>query len=184
MTTSPPEPGALCEALINFDMDCAEELLRQGADPNERNADYNETALHLAVISDFYVGNSCDMPKLLIEAGADVNATDNRGQTPLMWAVTKNVYAIEFLIEKGASLDIKDHEGRTALDWAKTKHHTTAIETLTKALALQQQQTSDQAAANAAMEAEQQRIAVLHNTAIERQEALKRRRPRITLRLS
>ena len=53
--------------------------------------------------------NFTDMVKLLIKKGADVNANDNEGKTPLMYACTfknnVNLEIINLLIEKGANVN-------------------------------------------------------------------------------
>jgi ankyrin repeat protein len=56
---------------------------------------------------------------LLLEAGMDINAADNRGQTALHAAAQKGYdQVIEFLASRGAQLDIKDKRGFTPLDAA------------------------------------------------------------------
>jgi uncharacterized protein len=57
--------------------------------------------------------------KLCLEAGADVNAVDNQGDTALHGAAQKGSDpVVQFLVEHGAKLDIKDKKGRTPLDAA------------------------------------------------------------------
>lgn len=52
----------------------------------------------------------------LLEQGADVNATDRYGRTPLMSAIEcGNLAAIQRLMEAGAKLDVMDDEGYSAL---------------------------------------------------------------------
>ena len=57
-----------------------------------------------------------DCEKLLLEAGADVNAQDKDGRTALMMA-TRNGHdkCVELLIERGVDVNVKDNDGRTAL---------------------------------------------------------------------
>jgi ankyrin repeat protein len=53
---------------------------------------------------------------LLLEHGAELNAVDNEGKTPLMNAAyNKKKEIAAFLIEKGADLDLKEANGWTAL---------------------------------------------------------------------
>lgn len=58
--------------------------------------------------------------KMMIEGGANVNAADNRGLTPLMAAARKgDLDLIRDLLAHGANPGTKDHQGRTAADYAK-----------------------------------------------------------------
>jgi ankyrin repeat protein len=57
--------------------------------------------------------------KLCLDAGADVNAVDNQGQTALHGAAQKGWdQVVQFLADHGAKLDVKDKRGRTPLDAA------------------------------------------------------------------
>src|SRR5262249_1302570 len=55
----------------------------------------------------------------LLDAGCDVNASDNKGRTPLIYAVAfERPAVIELLLKRGANISAKDHNGESALDWA------------------------------------------------------------------
>ena len=59
--------------------------------------------------------------KTLLASGADVNAHDQRGWTPLMHAsmsLKANAEVVRTLIAAGADVNAKDRVGRTALVWA------------------------------------------------------------------
>ena len=64
-----------------------------------------------------------DMTMTLIEKGADINAVDRDGKTPLIYAISYKKYNIAIkLIEKGADMNAKDKNGLSALMHAyKTK---------------------------------------------------------------
>jgi N-acyl-D-amino-acid deacylase len=69
----------------------------------------------------------------LIEAGADVNAKDVRGMTPLMLAVAtdrQDKTVIRMLLEHGADVDAKSNLGETAADWARRVAAPPAMELL------------------------------------------------------
>lgn len=57
----------------------------------------------------------------IIDRGADVNADDAHGRTPLIKAceLTENYAAINVLIDNGADVRFRDHTGDTALDKLK-----------------------------------------------------------------
>lgn len=57
--------------------------------------------------------------KLCLDAGADLNAADNQGDTALHGAAQKGWDQVtQFLVDRGAKLDAKDKKGHTPLDAA------------------------------------------------------------------
>ena len=63
-----------------------------------------------------------EMAKILLEAGADVNARNGMGGTCLIFAVTFNREGIaKLLIDHGAKTDAVDAQGHTALYHARTQ---------------------------------------------------------------
>lgn len=75
------------------------------------------TALHLAV-----AGGNLAVVKLLLDAGASVDARDARGLTPLAWAVgtdRPDARIVRMLLDRGASPSAATKEGEAAAEWAR-----------------------------------------------------------------
>ena len=73
-----------------------------------------------------------EMAKLLISAGADVNARDNRGRSAIMKASLgnfceggtwyySNIEIIKLLLKNNADLSFKDDQGEDVLSWASNQ---------------------------------------------------------------
>lgn len=95
-------------------------LLDLGADVDVRNYK-GKTALHCAAKAGFV-----RVMEVLISHGADVNAADNNGETPLFDAISstiknasKKTEAVMFLLLKGAEPNFKNHKGVTPLKLAQ-----------------------------------------------------------------
>ncbi|MFA5086826.1 MAG: ankyrin repeat domain-containing protein [Candidatus Paceibacterota bacterium] len=77
-------------------------------------------------------GNSKDL-KALINAGADVNAEDSSGETPLILAsYNNNLATVEELIKSGADVNAKDLMEQTPLMLASGKGHLDIVKELIK----------------------------------------------------
>ena len=80
-----------------------------------------------------------DKVKALIEAGHDVNAKNDSGDTSLhiasVWGL---VNTVKLLVDNGADINIEDMFGRTPLCLAKFKGHTKVADLLKAAMKKQE----------------------------------------------
>lgn len=87
-------------------------MIARGADVNEIDKNYySRTALHVAVER-----SNLKIAKILLNAGADLEAQDQYKNTPLMslrW--TTSVEMIQLLTQYGADINAKNRSGQTAL---------------------------------------------------------------------
>ncbi|HEX4793597.1 MAG TPA: ankyrin repeat domain-containing protein [Humisphaera sp.] len=132
----------LMRAATQFEPEMISYLLERHANVNARAND-GRTAL-IAVIdspTDYSdvepeAGRVFSLPivKVLIDAGADVNAADALGSTPLHLAARRgHIKAVELLLEHKADVNAKDKQGRTPLTEAIEHKNTAVSETLQKA---------------------------------------------------
>lgn len=94
-------------------------LLAFGADVNAKNR-YHESVLHKAV----HQGDR-EIVKKLIKDGADKNAQDNNGYTPLMQLAEiqddRDLSMIKLLIEEGVDVRLENFKGQTVYDLASSR---------------------------------------------------------------
>lgn len=87
-------------------------FIQYGADVNHHGDD-GGTVLHQAC----WQYKNENILKLLVENGANVDAKDNNGNTPLMGCARTNRYEnIKTLVDLGANLNIKNNKGLSLLD--------------------------------------------------------------------
>ncbi len=98
---------AFLDEVLLGNMAAVKDALQRGVHVDVRDPEHGETALMLAV----QFGHS-RVICLLLHQGADVNARDRRGFTPLMLAKAD---ALSELLRRGAQIDAQDASGQTAL---------------------------------------------------------------------
>jgi uncharacterized protein len=113
--------SALYNATYCDQVDAMKLLLDRGADPNlplnYHSPVDNRWERHVVVLM---YARSLDAARTLIEAGADVDATDELGRSPLICAVRRgNGAIVTALLEAGANLSHKTTDGRNALAIAR-----------------------------------------------------------------
>ena len=97
----------------------------------------NDKGWTLLIMAAF--AHSYNITKLLIQMGADVNATNNKGTTVLMYAKTKvkennNFSFLDFLIDNGADVTAKDLAGKNVLDYVRETKDETIVKYFEKKL--------------------------------------------------
>jgi hypothetical protein len=103
-------------------------LLKNGADINQPLNFKKETLLHISIRREPI---DLDYLKFLIKNGANVNALDIYGNSPLMLSVAAgNIEVTKLLIAKGAIRDLVNHEGETAVLLAEALNRNDHIEML------------------------------------------------------
>jgi ankyrin repeat protein len=120
-----PGATALLRAAKSADLTALRLLLEHGAEPHYATKDHT-TALMLAAGAGWRDGksngteaNAIEAIKQFLELGADINASNDKGETALHGAATRGADKIvQFLGDNGINLYAKDKQGRTALDTA------------------------------------------------------------------
>ncbi len=115
----------------------AKKAVADGADVNATvrsdepySAEWGNRPLHYAARS-----NDADMVAWLLDSGAEVNATNDRGVTPLHRAVQVGGKSVTLLIDAGADVNAADEAGRTPLHWAATYPRVEVVQHLIEASA-------------------------------------------------
>ena len=95
------------------------------------------TALHRALLT-----RHSGVVQVLIDAGADIEAKDEEGGSPLFVASKKgNIVMVHMLVKAGAEVHATDNEGNTCLTIAQSEGHTETVRYLVGLLELEVKQT-------------------------------------------
>lgn len=122
--------SALHEAALFGYTNVVTALLEGGADTELKAYRRRVTPLHVAA----HWGQS-STAKLLIKAGAHIDATEWGGETPLMRAALENRTSMtKYLLSCGADVLLKDRKGRTAIDIALEEENQSVVKILSQAL--------------------------------------------------
>ena len=74
--------------------------------------------------------------QFLVNHGANVNNSNNAGETPLHWACSEsaieagmesNIPTVQYLLEHGANVRARNEDGETPLDWARSSNQTALV---------------------------------------------------------
>jgi ankyrin repeat protein len=120
----------LAEAVSDLEPDLVAQFLRSGADVNARadlSRTHSMTLLQTAVWHDW----GTESIQLLLDAGADVDARDARGETALTYACQNPLgpdpLVVKMLIQAGANVNARGSKGRTPVMFAALCDHTTQV---------------------------------------------------------
>lgn len=122
-------------AVVSCDIDLISTLIAKGAAVNVKEATIGMTPLHAACRRETV---STDVLQLLIKKGADVNARDNNGHTPIFYFTgpgfaigqDKTVKGASALIDAGARVNVADKDGNTPLHLASKNGIAMLVKTL------------------------------------------------------
>ncbi|MFN7920171.1 MAG: ankyrin repeat domain-containing protein [Bryobacteraceae bacterium] len=118
--TVEPEVRELIAAVKAQNQKAMMKALRGTKGPNVRDANGN-TPLHYAAAF-----GTVSAMKTLLDRGAEFEAKNRFGQTPLHWAFA-NLEKTELLLARGANVNAQANDGRTALYSAASQRNTDAV---------------------------------------------------------
>lgn len=110
---TPEDKGRLLlEAIHNGDMRAVHSALKSGASADTRDEVGSTALMHAAAYG------SVQCMRVLLAAGADVNAASNSGFNALMWAASEPA-KLRVLLARGAAVGARSKDGNTALILAR-----------------------------------------------------------------
>ena len=102
------------------------ELIASGADVHARSTDAcfaGWTALHYAVSPDGSIRGHLRVVRALLRGGANVDARDDIGRTPLMGVCNGDWQVLDALVRAGADINARDEDDWTPLMLATNQNH-------------------------------------------------------------
>jgi hypothetical protein len=98
---------------------------------NNRLLNLNVTTFGKTPLMDAISGGYAPIVRLLINAGADINAKDNSTTSTLMWAVISGrTDIVKLLIAEGVEVNAKANDGKTALIYASSHRNSEIVKDL------------------------------------------------------
>jgi hypothetical protein len=106
--------------------DFVADLIRRGVPLEARSSREGYTALMMAAN-----GGQEEAVRMLLEAGAEVDALDNHGNSPIMFAAQHgHDRIVRLLLDKGADRSVRGTHGKTAADIARQNGHESTVRLL------------------------------------------------------
>ncbi len=116
-----PKLRDLITAVRNQDQRVVQRSVKSGRELVKESDNAGNTPLHHAA----GFGTIATI-KFLIDNGADVNAKNRLGSTPLHWAVS-DLEKVKLLLDRGAAIDAKSDDGKTPLYLAASQRNSDAV---------------------------------------------------------
>lgn len=115
-------------AIVTNDAATLKQCLARGYSVNSSQAITGDTPLHLAAMTS-HGENKNEVVEVLIAYGANINACNKAGMTPLHYAAYTGSHGlVKLLIKNGADIKAKSNDGRTPLVIAMHTHNKVAVE--------------------------------------------------------